>query len=363
MVGRLKEGFLQGFKYEREKRVWLTRIDEFKKKKGRKGTFEEARTKILDGEGLYLILTVAGGMSWRIEYTFQGVRKSYSPGQYRQKGDGVSLAKAREVHRQVRAWITDGKDPSAIKREEKGSIQEAPKEKDILTFEKIAREWFEQKTLERAPKYREQIRSRIEKKLLPAVGKIPIAELKGADILPVMRKNEENGEVEAAHKVAYVASQICQYAVILGYIDHDPCAKLGKALRPRESKNSAALTDTREIGLLLKALDDYTGFPSVKYGLKIMAYVFLRSLELRAATWQEIDLENATWTVPAERMKKKREHIIPLAKQVVQLFLELKKITGYSKHCFPSPYNSSKPVSDMALLNGIRRMGYGKDEM
>ena len=189
-----------------------------------------------------------------------------------------------------------------------------------MTFEKVAREWYEQKTVDLEPKYRKQVLAKLEKQLIPFIGNIPIAELRGHDILPHLRVHEERGHYETAHRLANVASQVCRYASLLGYCEFNAAAQLGEALKPVPVTNRAAILEPVEIGKLLRAIEEYPGNISTRFALRIMPYVFLRNSELRCARWAEIDLDNALWTVPAERMKKKRDHLVPLATQVVTLF-------------------------------------------
>lgn len=226
------------------------------------------------------------------------------------------MAEAREALIQVKKWIKEGIDPS----EQKKAQSEPTQAPEVITFEKIAREWLEHKTNNLTTKYRSQVQSRVENYLIPAIGQIPIADLRGRDILPCLREHEARGHIETAHRLAGIVSQICRYAVVLGHCEFDAAGQLGSALSTRDPKNRAAILDPTEIGTLLRAIDSYKGDISTRYALKIVPYVFLRNTELRCAHWEEIDLDNALWTVPAERMKKKREHLVPLATQVVTLF-------------------------------------------
>jgi integrase len=187
--------------------------------------------------------------------------------------------------------------------------------------------------------------------------------LEPADILKAIRHTEERGHIETAHRLAQVAGQICRYAQLTGYTKYDVATRLSEALPPVQSKHFAAITDPAEIGHLLRAIESYPGDISVGYALRIMPYVFVRSGELRAAEWQEINLEDAEWIIPAGRMKMRRPHVVPLARQVVKLFAELKVVTGAGRYIFPSPFSAGRCISDVGLLNGLRRMGYSKGQM
>ncbi len=356
-MGKLKDGMLQGLKFDEESRTWYTKTWELKRAPQLKTAAEPSRTKLTDGDGLILYLTSGGSMIWRVEYRWQKTRKTYTIGPYTGDESGVSLMEAREALIQVKKWIKEGKDPSEEKRAAK-----TPKS-DGITFREVAEDWYEHKTLELEPRYRKQLRSRLEKVLLPAIGQIPIAVLRGKDIMPCLRIVEAKGMIETAHKLATIASQICRYATILGHCEFDCAGMLGRALSTRSPKNRAAITDSVEIGKLLRAINTYTGDLSIQMALIIMPYVFLRSRELRGAHWKEIDLENGLWTVPAERMKRHREHIVPLAHQVVEMFDEYREVCKSDDFVFPSSFSRTQAISDMGLLNGLRRLGYGRDEM
>ena len=359
-MGMLRDGMLQGLRYDPATKKWTTKTWELKKNPRLKTAAEEAKSPIIDGDGLELRLLPGGSMVWRVAYSFQKTRKSYTAGRYTGQEDGVSLAEAREALIQVKKWIKEGIDPS----EQKKAQSEPTQAPEVITFEKIAREWLEHKTNNLTTKYRSQVQSRVENYLIPAIGQIPIADLRGRDILPCLREHEARGHIETAHRLAGIVSQICRYAVVLGHCEFDAAGQLGSALSTRDPKNRAAILDPTEIGTLLRAIDSYKGDISTRYALKIVPYVFLRNTELRCARWEEIDLDNALWTIPAERMKKKREHLVPLATQVIDLFRLLKEISkGCGDLVFPSPQSKTQSISDVGLLNGLRRLGYGRDEM
>jgi len=169
--------------------------------------------------------------------------------------------------------------------------------------------------------------------------------------------------IETAHRLAQLAGQVCRYARLVGYAKYDVASGLVEALPPVQTEHYPAIIDPKEIGALLRAIDDYPGDVSTRYALRIMPYVFVRSGELRAATWKEFDLAGAEWVIPARRMKMKRPHNVPLARQVLALLAELREYSGGWDLLFPSPFSATRCISDMALLNALRRMGYGKEQM
>ena len=297
-------------------------------------------------------------MYWRLKYRIGGKEKRLALGVYPQ----VGLAEARKKCLEAREMIAGGIDPSQARQEAKAQAREEEERKGS-TFEHVGREYFERKTEDLNPRYRKQYKSRLENILFPAIGDIPIAELKRTEILDCLRKLEAKGHIDTAHRVATIASQVCRYARDCGLVDYDVADNLTSALSKVDHTPRAALTDPKEIGELLRAIEDYGGFDSIRYCLQIMPYVFTRSWELRGAHWSEINFDTAILTVPASRMKRRREHLVPLARQVVALLRELQEITGNGELVFPSAYSKTAPITDMGLLNALRRLGYGKGVM
>lgn len=314
--------------------------------------------KIGDGGGLFLFVYSTGGMAWRYLYRFDGKQKTLTVGKYPE----VSLKAARLALAEAKQKLENGIDPNAEKQEAKAQAKEEEARKGS-TFEQVGREYFERKTEDLNPRYRKQYKSRLENILFPAIGDIPIAELKRTEILDCLRKLEAKGHIDTAHRVATIASQVCRYARDCGLVDYDVADNLASALSKVDHTPRAALTDPKEIGELLRAIETYGGFDSIRYCLRIMPYVFTRSWELRGAHWSEINFDTAILTVPASRMKRRREHLVPLARQVVALLRELQEVTGNGELVFPSAYSKSAPITDMGLLNALRRLGYGKGVM
>jgi integrase len=211
--------------------------------------------------------------------------------------------------------------------------------------------------------HRKKILSRLENQLFPTLGGKPFASIEPGDILAAVNKAEERGAIETAHRLTQLAGQVCRYARLCGYVKYDVAAGLVEALQPVQTKHHAALTDPKEIGHLLQAIGSYHGDISITYALRIMPYVFVRSGEIRGAEWQEIDLDAAEWVIPAGRMKMKRPHVVPLARQVKKLLKALHEHSGERDLVFPSPFSATRCISDVGLLNALRRMGYSKDEM
>lgn len=204
------------------------------------------------------------------------------------------------------------------------------------------------------------------------IGDKPITTLVPADVLSAIRPVEAAGHSVTAHKLAETAGQVFRFARTCGYILFNPADGLKEVLKPVRTRHYATMTDPAAVGHLLRCIDEYEGGVIVGYALKILPYLALRSMELRGGRWSEIDLDKALWIVPAARrenakdgggMKMRIAHMVPLPRQVVTLFRELHLLTGSGELCFPGRYSASQCISDMALLNGIRRMGFSKEEM
>jgi integrase len=311
--------------------------------------------KLYDGGGLFLYLAPNGLKSWRYEYAFQGRRSTLTFGLYPE----VSLKEAREKLVEAKKLLREGNDPGLQKK----AVQEYAVTEKQGTFESVAREWFTNKKSSLKESYTSRIMGRVENELLPFLADRPIAEISAPELLEVLRKVESRGAVETAHRCLQYASQIFRYAIATGQASHDIAADLQGALQIATHSHFSSLTDPKKIGELLRAIDSYTGNPVVRLALKMAPYVFVRPGELRHAEWAEIDFETATWKIPAEKMKMKQVHIVPLAIQVATILEELKHYTGKGKYLFSSMRTNSRPISDMTLLAGLRRLGFSKEEM
>lgn len=314
--------------------------------------------KLFDGGGLYLEISPKGGKWWRLKYRFEGREKRISLGVY----PAVGLKEARERREKAKRLLAQGVDPSEQKKQAKAAAEVA-EQAQAATFEAVAREWFGKKKNAWTLGHQKKILSRLENQLFPYMGTILFSTLEPADFLAAIQHAEDRGAHETAHRLAQLAGQVSRYARIAGHTKYDVAAGLTEALAPVPTRHYAAITDPEQIGHLLYAIDGYQGDLTIQYALRIMPYVFVRSGELRGALWHEIDFETEEWIIPAERMKMKRPHVVPLARQAVRLLRDLQPITGDGIFVFPSLQSRGRPISDMGLLNALRRLGYGKDEM
>lgn len=319
---------------------------------------KEKRYKLADGEGLYIEVAPTGGKWWRIKYRFGGKEKRLSLGVYPAVGLKEARSRAGEIKDLLRRGIDPGEERKAAKAE--AAAVEIAKGQ---TFEAVAREWHSKKSPGWTPRYARQVMGRLEASIFPEIGPRPITELGAPDFLAVIHRTEARGCLEMAHRLAQLCGQVTRYARLAGIVQADAASGLTEALAPAPVRHHAAITSPKEIGALLRAIDAYPGEVVTRYALKILPYVFVRSGELRAAPWAEIDLDAATWLIPAERMKKRRPHVVPLAPQVVRLFRELREFTGNGPLAFPSTFSATRCLTDVGLLNALRRMGYDKETM
>ncbi|MDR1684917.1 MAG: integrase arm-type DNA-binding domain-containing protein [Desulfovibrio sp.] len=311
--------------------------------------------KFFDGGGLYLLVAPAGGKLWRLDYRFDGKRKTLALGAY----PAFSLKEARAHREEAKEQLAKGIDPAAHKQ----AVKAAVKAETDNTFEIIAREWFAKHSPQWTESNSIRTLARLVKDIFPLLGSKPVSRITALELLAALRRIEERGAVDTAHRVLQDCSRIFRYAIATGRAERDTAADLRGALAPVRGGHFSSITDTADIGALLRDIDAYTGNIVVRAALRLAPYVFVRPGELRRAKWEEFDLAGAEWRIPAERMKMRVLHIVPLARQVVEILTDLHRYTGQGRFLFPSMRAASAPISDMTLLAGLRRLGYGKDEM
>ncbi len=322
---------------------------------------KEKTFKLFDGGGLYLEVNPAGGKWWRWKYRFVGKEKRLSFGVY----PDVSLKAAREKRDAARQQLAAGTDPAEARKAEK--LAQAGAE----SFEAVAREWHAKFSLGWVASHADRIMRRLEKDLFPWLGKRPIAEIKAPELLAALRRIESRGAQETAHRAMQNCWQVFRYAVATGRAERDPTGDLRSALPPPKEKHHASIIEPKRIGALLRAIDGYEGFFATKCALRLAPLVFVRPGELRKAQWPEIDLEKAEWRIPAERMKMREQHIVPLSCQAVEILRELEPLTNRGvpakpdapRYVFPGAQSHVRPMSENAILAALRRMGYTKEEM
>ena len=313
-------------------------------------TASEKPYKLSDGKGLYLHVKPAGKY-WRMNYRHNGKQKTLYIGVY----PAMTLAEAREKSIEAKTLLTNNIDPQADKKEKKilKTIQTEN------TFQAIAEEWFDNNKHKWASAHAKRILGMLQLHAFSMIGPLPISDIKPQIILSAMRTVEKQGKHETAHRCTQYISAIFRYAIITGRCDYNPAADLKGALKPVVSGHLAAL-DIKELKGFWEKLDseEVGMYDQTKLSIKLMIYTFVRTSELINAPWSEIDFEKKQWIIPKERMKMKREHIVPLSDQALEIINTLHKISGHRSIIFPSISKPNQPMSNNAILTAIKRMGY-----
>lgn len=305
--------------------------------------------KLFDMNGLYLLITPSGGKWWRFDYLYQKKRKTISLGTYPK----VSLREARQKRGEAKQLLADGIDPSGHKK----SAQP-----ENMTFGQLAMEWFENKKEMLSERYVVSVKQRIEKYIIPSLGEKIAASITAPEIYKVLHEIELLGTYEITHKVRQVISMIFRYGIVKGVVERDPASDLGKGvLIPVKRKHQPALLEPKAIGALIRAIDNYP-YIIARCAMQLLALTFVRPGELRKAAWREIDFEGALWEIPAERMKLKRPHIVPLSRQALGVLRTIHFFTGNGIYVFPSNRGKDRPISDMTINAALQRMGYNTRE-
>lgn len=307
-----------------------------------------------DGQGLYLLVKAAGKY-WRFDYSFLGKRKTLALGVY----PDVSLAKARARRQEARELLAEGVDPGAAKRDAKNAKLIAAQH----TFEAVAQLWLEKTKSERAATTQEKVQNWLGKDLFPVIGALPISTIKPRDVLVAVQRIEARGANESAHRVKSLCGQVFRFAVATGLAERDVTADLKGALASVQTNHFAAITEPREVANLLKAIHGYSGHPYAAAALKLAPLVFVRPGELRSAEWIEIDLDTAEWRIPGHKMKMRNDHIVPLAKQAVDILRAVHAMTGHGKYVFPSIRTGDRCMSENTINAALRSLGFAKDVM
>ncbi|CAN7159849.1 integrase arm-type DNA-binding domain-containing protein [Paraburkholderia hospita] len=303
--------------------------------------------RLFDERGMYLEVSAAGGKWWRFKYRFGGKEKRLSLGVY----PDVGLKDARERRDEARKLLAQGVDPGEHKKAKKA----ATLERAANSFEVVAREWFARQSPGWAQSHADKIIQRLEKDLFPWLGNRPINEIAAPELLVVVRRIEERGAKDTAHRALQNCGQVFRYAVATGRAERDPSADLRGALPPVRHENFASITDPAKVAELLRAMDAFSGTFVVKSALQLAPLLFVRPGELRKAEWSGFDLDKAEWRYLVT--KTKTEHLVPLSAQAVAILRELHALTGHRTYVFTGR-DVRKPMSEAAINAALRRMGY-----
>ncbi len=307
--------------------------------------------KLSDGGGLYLLVQPKGSKYWRLAYRYAAKQKTLALGIYPQ----VSLSDARIKREEAKQYLGKGIDPSNLMSKKVRKLNEIENQEN--SFETIAKEWHKLQKGAWSENHSVRVLASLQKEAFKDIGTIPIQDVTAAHVLAVIRKIEQRDALEIASRVLQRCSAIFRYAIQTGRVEHNPVTDLQGALKTKKIEHRSALTQA-ELPTFLKKLDSYEGNTVTKLALNLIVLTFVRSGELRGATWNEFDIENAEWRIPAKRMKMRKEHIVPLSQQSVEVLQKLKPITGKHELVFPSERTWKKSMSENTMLYAMYRMGY-----
>jgi integrase len=305
--------------------------------------------KIADGEGLFLFIVPSGSKYWRLRYFFAGKEKLLALGVYPE----INLADARERRTQARKVLAAGKDPGEVKKEAKRLMVF----NNANTFEVVAREWYEKRKHAWATSSANAMHGRLERHILPTLGQRPIAEITAPEVLAMVRKVEARGTLETARRIMQICGHIFMYAIATGRAERNPVPDLRGALKTAVAKHYSSLSAS-DMPLFLKNLENYDGGLQTKLALHFLLLTFVRTNELRGAQWREINWDKGEWRIPAERMKMRELHIVPLSRQALAVLRKLEKLSGDRQHVFPNQHNLARFMSENTMLFALYRMGY-----
>jgi integrase len=307
--------------------------------------------KVSDGGGLFLWVTPSGGKIWRWTYRHEGRAKLMTFGKY----PDVPLSLARERHAEARKLLANGLDPmaqrKAIKTAEKAAIENS--------FQSIASLWMEHWQDGKSPRHVDYVKRRMEADILPCLGARPIADIEAPELVAMTKAIEQRGARDIAKRALETVGQVFRYSIAHGYSKRNPASEIRPSdiLKSTRKVNYARI-DAKELPQLLRTLEVYQGTHVTRLAMKLMALTFVRTSELIGAMWSEFDLEAARWNIPAERMKMRTPHIVPLAGQALEVLDTLRTLSGQSEWLFPGDRSAGKPMSNNTILKALERMGY-----
>ena len=320
----------------------------------RKAKPEAKPYKMGDGRGLYLLVQPSGSKYWRQKYRYLGVEKLLSLGVY----PDVSLSQARERRENARKLLANGTDPGAVKQAQKTAAFVHSEN----SFEVVARDWYARHSPNWKENHSSKVLARLENDVFPWVGSRPIGEITAPTLLAAMRRIETRGALETAHRVLAICGQIFRYGVATGRAERDPTGDLRGALPPyKKDKHFAAITEPKKVGELMRDIDGYSGSHIVKCAFKLSPLLFVRPGELRKMEWKDLNLDAAEWIYHVS--KTDTMHIVPLAKQAIEILRDIQPLTGRGKYVFHGERDHDRPMSDNAIRSALRRMGWANDEM
>lgn len=305
--------------------------------------------KLADGGGLYLLINSNGSKYWRLKYRYGGKEKVLALGVY----PDVSLALARDERQEAKKHLRDFVDPSKVRKQRK----QATISKTVNSFEAVAQEWWQKQVGRWSLDHGTKVWRSLESDVLPFLGHRPISEITTDEVLAAVRRVEKRQAFDLAGRILQRCSSVFRYAIQTKRTSNNPTADCAGALETRKRQHRLALKKS-ELPAFLKELKNYEGHPVTRLALTLLTITFVRSGELRFATWDEFDLSNKMWRIPAERMKMGTEHLVPLCRQAIAVLADLKQYTGDDKYLFTGERSKLKPISNNTMIYAMYRLGY-----
>lgn len=314
----------------------------------RKASPREKAYRLADSGGMYLEVSPSGGKYWRLKYRFNGKEKRLALGVY----PDVSLVLARERRDEARKRLAVGADPGELKKDNKRAALLAA----TNSFEMVFHGWMAERKDSVTLGSWAKTKSRFEKDVLPWIGKRAVTDIEAPEVLTLLKRVDSRGARFTSHRIRSEISRVFRYAIKEGYCKYDPARDLVDAIPPARTTHFASITDPIKVGEMLRAFDGFSGTFPVLCALKLSPMLFTRPGELRAAEWSQIDLEKAEWRYLVT--KTNTEHLVPLARQAVDIFRQLQSLTGDGRFVFPSARSNQRSMSDAAVNAALRRIGY-----
>lgn len=308
--------------------------------------------KLSDSAGLYLQVMPHGSKLWRMKYRFGGKEKTLSLGPYPE----VTLAEAREERDSARKLLRSGKDPSLAKQEKKRLIALSA----ATTFEAVGREWHAKNSVKWSENHQRTVMRRLERDLFPQIGNIPIADISTPRLAAAIEGVEKRGAYEMARRCLQYCRAVFAYAKVQGKIQHNPADIKASDIIVSGTRGHYAAMEAKDLPVFLKKLysNEARLFRQTQLAMELLMLTFVRTGELIKAKWPEVDFEKRIWAIPASRMKMKRDHLVPLSKQAIDILKELQHLSGHREYIFPSQRTPREHMSNNAILVALRRMGY-----
>lgn len=310
---------------------------------------KEKPYKLSDAHGLHLVINPTGAKLWRLKYRVAGKEKLLSFGAY----PVVGLQQARQLRDSARQQLAEGVDPG----EHKKATKQAQKAEG-LTFEVLANEWYAYNAPRWAESSRYKAKLYLENDMIPVIGGKPVKTITRPDLVELVRKVEARGTLNAAGKIRQWLHQIFRYGLAKGAVEHNPATDLDVVAAPPKARRHHPHVPLAELPELLEKLEAGRLSNLTRWAIRLLVLTAVRPGELRAAPWAEFDLDKSTWTIPRERMKARRPHVVPLPRQAVSILRQLEEVTGRYTLLFPGQQNVDRPMSENTINKALRLIGY-----